>query len=85
MDREEIIELFEEKEDAIDDIKRIQGDVLSILNIFEVLKGRIYHKDHLTKGHDKVIELLLSIVAELGLIKNNYEVAYSEEIKKGAE
>ena len=79
---EEIERLFENKEEAIDDIKRLQGDIIDNLKRFEMLSEMIYHKDHIKSRFYQTVDKFLSLVSELGQIKSDYEQAYVEELKK---
>lgn len=79
---EEIERLFENKEEAIEDIKRLQGDIIDNLKRFEMLAEMIYHKDHIKQRFYQTIDKFLSVISELGQIKSDYEQAYIEELKK---
>ena len=81
MEMEELKELFNDKEEAIDDIKKIQDDLLDLIAYFEKTKGYIYHRDNICDSHTKVKVLLLNAIAELGHIKNYYEIRYNDQLK----
>lgn len=80
--KEEIQDLLEEKEEAIGDIKELQCDLVDYLGRFEKLINYTYHKDYIKPRYQQTIDKFLSLIAELGYIKSDYEQAYIDELKK---
>lgn len=85
MELEDLKELFKDKEEALDDIKRFQDDLLDLVAYFEKVEGYLFHRDNICDSHTKVKVLLLNAIAELGHIKNYYEIRYNDQLKEKEE